>query len=158
MLWRGANAIKYRVYGSLTRARPGVWATFARPGADNRPPPPTHTQRTRKLRKVAKSGKRRSISRGKFYKIKKCQDHFLIRSTLRSHGVKMVKFSQNRAIFSESRNTASFKEFGSLMCLWQALKLWKMQLEVRSLNVTWRRDLWGKEVKIFRKYVKVLGK
>ena len=28
---------------------------------------------------------------------------------------------------------ASFKEFRSLMCLWQALKLWKKQLEVRSL-------------------------
>ena len=52
----------------LTRARPGVWATFARPGGggvDDRPPP----QRTRKLRKIATNGKRRSIGRGKFYKI-----------------------------------------------------------------------------------------
>ena len=53
-------------------------------------------------------------------------------------------------------HTASFKEFGSLMCLWQALKLWKTQLEVRSLNVTWRRDLWGQEVKICSQCVKVL--
>ena len=35
-------------------------------------------------------------------------------------------------------HTASFKEFGSLGCLWQALKLRKTQLEVRSLNP--RRD------------------
>ena len=38
--------------------------------------------------------------------------------------------------------TASFKEFGSLVCLWHDVKLQKMQLEVRSLSVTWRRDLW----------------
>ena len=50
---------------------------------------------------------------------------------------------------------ASFKEFRSLMCLWQALKLWKKQLEVRSLNVIWRRDLWGQEVNIFRQCLKV---
>ena len=46
-------------------------------------PPP---QRTRKLRKIATSGKRRWIGRGKFYK--KYLDHFLIRSNLRSQGVK----------------------------------------------------------------------
>ena len=48
----------------LTRARPGVWATFARlggGGADDRSP-----QRTQKLRKIATSGKRRWIDRGKF--------------------------------------------------------------------------------------------
>ena len=39
--------------------------------------------------------------------------------------------------------TASFKEFGSLVCLWHDVKLRKTQLDVRSLNVTWRRDLWG---------------
>ena len=38
--------------------------------------------------------------------------------------------------------TASFKEFGSLVCLWHDVQLRKTQLEVRSLNVTWRRDLW----------------
>ena len=38
--------------------------------------------------------------------------------------------------------TASFKEFGSLVCLWHDVKLRKTQLEVRSLNVIWRRDLW----------------
>ena len=52
-------------------------------GADDRPPPPP---RTRKLRKIATSGKRRWIGRGKFYK--KYLDHFLIRSNLRSQGVK----------------------------------------------------------------------
>ena len=41
---------------------------------DDRPPP----QGTRKLRKIAASGKRRWIGRGKFYK--KYLDHFLIRS------------------------------------------------------------------------------
>ena len=50
---------------------------------------------------------------------------------------------------------ASFKEFRSLMCLWQALKLWKKQLEVRLLNMIWRRDLWGQEVNIFRQCLKV---
>ena len=33
----------------------------------------------------------------------------------------------------------------------------KMQLEVRSLNVAWRRDLWGQEVTIFRQCVKELN-
>ena len=54
-------------------------------------------------------------------------------------------------------HTASFKEFRSLMCLWQALKLWKMQLEVRSLNVTWRRDLWCHRVIVFWKCTKLLA-
>ena len=36
---------------------------------------------------------------------------------------------------------ASFKEFGSLMCLWHDVKLLKTQLQVRSLNATWSRDL-----------------
>ena len=58
-------------------------------------PPP---QRTRKLIKITTSGKRRWIGRDKFYK--KYLDHFLIRSNLRSQGVKKVKFSQNRAIFA----------------------------------------------------------
>ena len=52
---------------------------------------------------------------------------------------------------------ASFKDFGSLMGLWQALKLWKMQLQVRSFNVTWRRDLWGHRVIVFWKCVKLLA-
>ena len=40
----------------------------------------------------------------------------------------------------------SFKEFGSLVCLWHDFKLRKTQLEVRSLNVTWPRDLWSHRV------------
>ena len=46
----------------------------------------TAPQIIRKLRKIAASGKRRWIGRGKFYK--KYLDHFLIRSNLRSQGVK----------------------------------------------------------------------
>ena len=53
--------------------------------------------------------------------------------------------------------TASFKEFGSLVCLWHDVKLRKTQLEVRSLNVTWRRDLWGHRVIVFWKCVKLLA-
>ena len=45
--------------------------------------------------------------------------------------------------------TASFKEFGSLVCLWHDVKLRKTQLEVRSLNVTWRRDLWSHRSSFF---------
>ena len=54
-------------------------------------------------------------------------------------------------------HTATFKEFGSMMCLRQALKLCKMQLEVRSFNVTWRSDLWGHRVIVFWKCVKLLA-
>ena len=85
--WRFKTAPRLGLLNSqfadvLSRARPGVWATFARPGApktapvlsayppidrlsapDDRPP-----QRTRKLIKIATSGKRRWIGRGKFYK------------------------------------------------------------------------------------------
>ena len=54
--------------------------------------------------------------------------------------------------------TASFKEFGSLVCLWYDVKLRKTQLEVRSLNVTWRRDLWCRRVIVFFwKCVKLLA-
>ena len=53
--------------------------------------------------------------------------------------------------------TASFKEFGSLVCLWHDVKLRKTQLEVRSLNVTWRRDLWCHRVIVFCKCVKLLA-
>ena len=52
-------------------------------------------------------------------------------------------------------NTASFKEFESLVCLWHDVKLRKTQLEVRSLNVTWRRDLWCHRVIVFWKCVKL---
>ena len=45
--------------------------------------------------------------------------------------------------------TVSFKEFGSLVCFWHDVKLRKTQLEVRSRNVTWRRDLWCQRVIIF---------
>ena len=44
---------------------------------------------------------------------------------------------------------ASFKEFGSLVCLWQDVKLRKTQLEVGSHNATWSRDLWGHRVIVF---------
>ena len=73
--------------------------THLRTAGGRMTPPP---QRSPKLRKIATSGKRRSIGRGKFYKT--CSDHFLIRSNLRSQGVKKVKFSQNRAIFAANRN------------------------------------------------------
>ena len=54
--------------------------------------------------------------------------------------------------------TASFKEFGSLVCLWHDVKLRKTHLEVRSLNVTWRRDLWCHRVIVFFwKCVKLLA-
>ena len=43
----------------------------------------------------------------------------------------------------------SFKEFGSLVCLWHDVKLRKTQLEVRSLTETWSRDLWGHRVVVF---------
>ena len=54
-------------------------------------------------------------------------------------------------------HTASFKEFGSLVCLWHDVKLRKTQLEVRSLKVTWMRDLWGHRVIVFWKCVKLLA-
>ena len=55
-------------------------------------------------------------------------------------------------------HTVSFKEFGSLVCLWHDVKLRKTQLEVRSLNVTWRRDLWCYRVIVFlKKLVKLLA-
>ena len=63
----------------------------------------TAPQVTRKLRKIATSGKRRWIGRGKFYKIVLA---FLIRSNLRSQGVKksiflkIGLFSQQIAIIS----------------------------------------------------------
>ena len=44
---------------------------------------------------------------------------------------------------------ASFKEFGSLVCLWHDVKVRKTQLEVRSFNATWSRDLWGHRVIVF---------
>ena len=53
--------------------------------------------------------------------------------------------------------TASFKEFGSLVCLWHDVKLRKTQLEVRSLNVTWRGDLWGHRVIVFSKMCQIVG-
>ena len=54
-------------------------------------------------------------------------------------------------------HTASFKEFGSLVCLWHDVKLRKMQLEVRSIKGTWRRDLWCHRVIVFFKCVKLLA-
>ena len=54
--------------------------------------------------------------------------------------------------------TASFKEFGSLVCLWHDVKLRKTQLEVRSLNVTWRRDLWCHRVIVFLEMCQIVGR
>ena len=54
--------------------------------------------------------------------------------------------------------TASFKEFGSVVYLCHDVKLRKTQLEVRSLNVTWRRDLWCHWVIIFWKCFKLFAK
>ena len=53
--------------------------------------------------------------------------------------------------------TASFKEFGSLVCLWHDVKLRKMQLEVRSLNVTWRCDVWCHRVIVFLEMCQIVG-
>ena len=53
--------------------------------------------------------------------------------------------------------TASFKQFGSLVCLWHDVKLRKTQLEVRSLNVTWRRDLWCHRVIVFLEMCQIVG-
>ena len=91
-LTSGGASINPRTAGGLSHLR-----TAGGGGADDRPP-----QRTRKLRKIATSGKLRWIGRDKFYK--KYLDHFLIRSNLRLQGVKNVKFSQNRAIFAENSN------------------------------------------------------
>ena len=71
--------------------------------------------------------------------------------------MKNPRYTNRRYLPMSVLHTASFKEFESLMCLWQTLKLWKMQLEVRSLNVTWRRDLWGHRVIVFWKCAKLLA-
>ena len=74
------------------------WATFARPGGGRMTAP----QRTRKLRKIATSGKRRWIGRGKLYN--KYLNHFWSGQIWGHRGPKRVKFSQNRTIFAENRN------------------------------------------------------
>ena len=51
----------------------------------------------------------------------------------------------------------SFKEFGSLVCLWHDVKLRKTQLEVRSLTATWSRDLWGHRVVVFLEMWQIVG-
>ena len=51
----------------------------------------------------------------------------------------------------------SFKEFGSLVCLWHDVKLRKTQLEVRSLTATWSRDLWGQRVVVFLEMCQIVG-
>ena len=51
----------------------------------------------------------------------------------------------------------SFKEFGSLVCLWHDVKLRKTQLEVRSLIATWSRDLWGHRVVVFLEMCQIVG-
>ena len=46
----------------------------------------------------------------------------------------------------------------NLRCIFDRLSNFeKMQLEVRSLNVTWRRDLWGHRVIVFWKCAKLLA-
>ena len=45
--------------------------------------------------------------------------------------------------------TASFKEFRITGVPLARCQTWKTQLEVRSLNVTWRRDLWCHRVVVF---------
>ena len=60
----------------------------------------TAPQRTRKLRKVAKSGKRRSIGTPRQV-LRKYLDHFLIRSNLRSQGVKKGQFFLKIGLFSQ---------------------------------------------------------
>ena len=74
-------------------------------------PPP---QRTRKLRKIATSDKRRWIGRGKFYK--KYLDHFLIRSNLRLQGAGLcstheswVKFDSTLTQLSRVRVESAVK-------------------------------------------------
>ena len=52
---------------------------------------------------------------------------------------------------------ASFKEFGSLVCLWHDVKLRKTQLEVRSLHATWSRDFWGHRVIVFSEMCQIVG-
>ena len=52
---------------------------------------------------------------------------------------------------------ASFKEFGSLVCPWHDVKLRKTQLEVRSFNPTWSRDLWGQRVIFFLEMCQIVG-
>ena len=51
----------------------------------------------------------------------------------------------------------SFKEFGSLVCLWHDVKLRKTLLEVRSLTATWSRDLWGHRVVVFLEICQIVG-
>ena len=51
----------------------------------------------------------------------------------------------------------SFKEFGSLVCLWHDVKLRKTQLEVRSLTATWSRDLSGHRVVVFLEMCQIVG-
>ena len=79
----------------LTRARPGVWATFARLGGKTAP------LRTRKLRKLTTSGKRRWIGRGKFYK--KYSSFFDQVKFEATGGQKRSNFL-NLAIFAENRS------------------------------------------------------
>ena len=43
------------------------------------------------------------------------------------------------------------------MCLWHDVKLRKTQLEVRSLNVTWRRDLLGSSGHHFLEMCQIVG-
>ena len=52
---------------------------------------------------------------------------------------------------------ASFKELGSLVCLWKDVKLRKTQLEVGSFNATWSRDLWGHWVIVLSEMCEIVG-
>ena len=67
---RGKRMLTLLRWSTINPRTAVVWATFGWPVGGGRMTP----QRTRKLRKIATSGKRRSIDRGKFYK--KSLDHF----------------------------------------------------------------------------------
>ena len=43
------------------------------------------------------------------------------------------------------------------MCLWHDVKLRKTHLEVKSPNVTWRRDLWCHQVIVFLEMCQIVG-
>ena len=89
--------------GSISPCRAGGLGHLrtAGGGADDHHP----AQRTRKLRKIATSGKRRSIGRGNFYK--KILGSFFdqVKFEVTGHrGSKRSNFSRNRTIFAEDRN------------------------------------------------------
>ena len=118
----------------LTRARPGVWANFARPGGGGYLPP----QITRKLRKIATSGKRRSIGRGNFYK--KYLDHFSLTSKLWPPGAKNCKIFE---FFRDSRTSLRKTSNISGTIRDRANRKTAFERELNSASVTCRQ-IWPK--------------